>query len=115
MTPEDQDKIDSAVDFVVKTQNGIIAEVNQQNTVIKSDSRENIVIFLSIDLNKYVRFDPKSILEKTDFEYPLLKLVMAGLGLQDPDRIYYKHQRVLIAVHGDIVLGIAPATTEFLN
>lgn len=107
-TIEKQDKIDDAVDFVIKIQNGIIAEVNQQNTVIKASSVGDIATFLGVNIKKYTIFKSWDFLKTINIEYPLLALVIAGLSLPDPKTIYYKKQRVLITVHGDVVLGVAP-------
>ena len=107
MTHSKQDHIDDAINFISKTQNGIRAEVNQQNTVIKAETKEDIAQFLGVDITHHTVFTGQKKRERY-VEFPLLYLTMEGLDLAPPDRIYYKHHRILISVHSDVVLGIVP-------
>ena len=107
MTPQEQDKIDDAVDFVVQTKNGIVAEVNQQNTVIKAGSIEDIATFLGVNIKQHVKFS-QGFDQTIKKQYPLLELVEFGLKLNRPTSLQYKCDRILIAVYDDCVFGIAP-------
>lgn len=104
---EDQDMIDDAINFVVTTQNGIIAEVNQQNTVIKANSRGDIETFLGSSIKKHIVMSG-NFYDTIRPTYPILRMVVSGLGLEPPTKLYYKQNRILIAEFDGFVIGIAP-------
>ena len=112
MEQTEQDKIDmaieDAIDFEVRTQNKVIAEVNRQNTVIKASSKEEIGKFLDKSVLNHILVDG-DFYNTIKSSYPLLDLVITGLNLQPPTVLYYKQDQILISIHGDdVVLGIAP-------
>lgn len=108
MNEQEQDAIYDAIDFDDATKHGITAQVNCQNTVIKADSKSDIVKFLRVNISHHTIFTGQ---QKRDqfIKYPLFHLVMEGLDLAPPNRIHYKHERILIAEYDDFAIGIAPA------
>jgi len=100
--------IEDAVDFRHMVKNGIEAQVNYQNTVIKADTVGSVAMFLGINIKKHVILVAQDKRDKFH-EYPLLELVLEGLDLAPPSKVYYKYRRVLLADFGDFVIGIAPA------
>lgn len=110
MTTEAQkelDRIDDAVDFVVHTRNQTIVEANRNNTVIKADSREDIVTFCGISLGSHEKYNG-GFYRAIQKSYPLLELVMIGLELEPPNTLYYQQGKMLIAEFNDCVIGVAP-------
>ena len=49
----EQDIIDDAVHFIDQIKYGIKAQVNYQNTVIKADSKSDIVKFLRVNISHH--------------------------------------------------------------
>lgn len=111
MKKTNQDKIDlaieDAIDFEVRTKNQVIAEVNRQNTIIKATSKEEIGTFLGNNIDSHIPVGG-TFYQTIKAQYPLLELVIAGLGISQPTELHYRKHRILISVHSGVVLGIAP-------
>ena len=103
------EEMKSICTFKEKTQNGITAEVNRYNTVLKCKNVRDARIY--VDLSRwedYTKIDGLIDQEIIDEEHPHMKIVMNKLGLKPCTESYYLQKWPLVTVHGDCVLVTAP-------
>ena len=98
--------------FKDRTQNGITAEVNLYNTILKCGSIDDAFTYLDIqkmpDRDKFTKILGLLDKEVIDKEHPHLNTVIEKLNLKPCIESYYLQKWPLITVHGDIVIVTAP-------
>lgn len=106
---EHDEEIKSICTFKDRTQNGIKAEVNGYNTVLRCGSVEDARVY--VDLSRWEDYtETKGLIDQEiiDKEYPHLNVLMKILDMKPCTESYYLQGWPLITVHGDVVLAMAP-------
>lgn len=106
---EHDEEIKSICTFKDRTQNGIKAEVNGYNTVLRCGSVEDARIY--VDLSRwedYTKIDGSIDQEIIDKEYPHLNVLMKILDFKPCTESYYLQGWPLITVHSNVILALAP-------
>ena len=99
--------------FKGRMRNGIKAEVNEYNTVLKCESVDDACTYVNISRwDEYTKVLGLLDQEIIDEEHPHLNVLMKTLDLKTCTESYYLQGWPLITVHGDIVLATAQRRIE---
>ena len=96
--------------FESRSENGVTLEMNLHNTVAKCKSVEDFFTYIGdrADFNKYEKLTGVLNHVVMDKEYPNYKTIIEELKTKTCTESYYLQDYPYIAVHGVVVLVIAP-------
>ena len=96
--------------FKERTENGMTLEINLQNTIAKCKTVDEFFTYIGdrADFEKYTKLTGVLNHVVVEKEYPNYNTIIEDLKPKPCTESYYLQEYPYIAVHGDVVLVIAP-------